>query len=319
MTEDRGHGKLLSDAAAAIRAVSAERRMIDDDMRRYAARSRRIGGAYRKKLLDKVLVAAGSDAAEIAHRQSDNDAADTAFMDSLRPRLDANAAAVARRQAAFLANFRKSHGRAGSAPPGPPSPPGAPEQTLFILTTADHVERDVAPGLQHQVSITPWHNTVKALVEANQQQTSVVVLEFAWTPPRDGTIKVLSVVAVNGSYWWASQHGCVEALVEQSVGVDLYAYDSAIGQDSAILLDGDSAVDHYWDDFPGCSSDMGSKVADQPLFLEFTGGYAVTAGKPIVIAAVVSFEFWSDEARGQIDFMSGDRVINITSVILNLD
>jgi hypothetical protein len=69
---------------------------------------------------------------------------------------------------------------------------------------------------------------------------------------------------------------------------------------------------------PGCSSDIGTKIIDQPIFLTAKNAAQVVAGRPLVISVVFSIQNFGDEAIGEIDFVNNGKSINVTGVVLNL-
>jgi hypothetical protein len=139
---------------------------------------------------------------------------------------------------------------------------------------------------------------------------------FIYNPPRDGNLGLFSPVSANGSNWWAAQHGCVEALIEQNVVAELGVIVNNVPQ----LLDTETILYKYWDKHPGCSSDIGMNIIDQTPIVEYggNGGVSVSGGKPVVIIVAIYVEFWADEALGGIDFFTSAKQISVPGIVLSV-
>ena len=292
--------------------ILLKRRRIDQEVRTYSRRSQRVGSAYREKLLEKVFISAGIDRAAITKRQGLSNKASSAFLNSIRRKVDGISPEIEARNRALIDSLQSRYGHGGAGPASPP-------EDVFILNLADSVSDDFAAGVQHTISTTPWNNTIKSLIGADVDYTSDATFTFNWTAPRNGILNFMVTIPVNGYCWWSSKHGCRRAFLQEELHLTVAMY--GIGQSNDFVYE-TLIVDELFDDSPGCETDVGIKVVDTPILIDSRStnpqGFAVTAGQSLSFYATLFFGLAADEAEGQMDFITGDRQINVSSIILFL-
>jgi hypothetical protein len=310
---------LVKAATTVFRELSAERKTIQNDARTYGIRTSKAAGAFQKKIFDKALTLAGISPIDIKNRQTDNDASDQKFLQSLEPRVAKNSESIAARQKALAKKLRTGYEKLPHYhPPGPPPPPPpAPGPVYAILDAATSITAPDGQPIDFATSIAAWSNVLRFQFTGGQNHSFEFDFSFVWTPPHDGNVTMFSPVNANGSNWWAAQHGCVEALLEQDVEAELGIF-VAGNEQSGTLLDSQSILYKYWDKHPGCSSDIGMNIIDQSPILTYSGGYPVSGGIPIVVLVAITVEFWADEALGGIDFFTSAKQIDVPGVVLYL-
>jgi hypothetical protein len=321
MSLSESDSKLVKAATALVFGRNAQRRKLAEETRQYATRSGKIAKAYRQKILNKAFATAGIDQEEIRKRQLENDEADRKFLASIEPILTENARLTNARNKLLIEGLQSKYKKFLFPKPHPMPPPPPPQLPLWdVLTTADSFTIEPgafgAPLPNFSTSIAAFENIVHFSLPPENNSYNIVA-SFLWTPPADGYLNLLSVVAFNGSNWWGAKHGCIETLVDQegTVGLWLTNPQSATPQDSC---DEQSFLYNSRDWTPGCSSDVGTNVIDQPIYLTAPTVAQVTAGQTLVISVVLAVQNFSDEAIGEIDFFNNGKSINITGVILNL-
>jgi hypothetical protein len=305
--------KFISVATAALHALMMRSRPIEDEVRTYSTRSRKIANAFRKKAIDKVFDVAGVNQKIIADRQEANNLADKKFLQSIRPKIDANSIKIKERQKRSVEIFGKA--QSNRHKPGPDLPP-PPE--FAILNVADSITSLVPGNVQQSTSAAAWNNTARIWIKGNfAGGDASFTWSFLWTPPADGNLSVAAVATANGSNFWASQHGCVEALMEQSVEV-AFAVAQSDDPDNPQILDEENVYYKHWDDRPGCSTDLGMNIIDKSISMVVDNVFPVQAGRQIVVMAYVDIFYSGDEALGDIDFFNSAKDINIPGVIVSL-
>jgi hypothetical protein len=195
-----------------------------------------------------------------------------------------------------------------------------PSNVIDILSTADAISfGDPTPNATWSSSIASGNNLVRVRITDTINPTVFrAFISFRWMAPRAGILNATAVVAANGSNWWASQHHCVIAFMEQVVDAFVSVFPEGQPPDP---LNGDTQeiLANYWADWPGCYTDIGTNVVDRLLVLQNMNGLPVSsAGEGIIIMVVCEFTFEADEAIGEIDFAQFDKCINAVGVIINL-
>jgi hypothetical protein len=318
MAISESDSKLIQTATKLVLGRYAQRRKLAEETRKYAARSGKIAKAYRKKILDKALATAGVDQEEIRRRQLENDQADQKFLASIEPILTENARLTNARNRLLIDGLKAKYGPR-HLPPGPPPPPPTLPYGAF-LSTAEQITYEPTvlanPLPNFNASSAPEENLVHFTLPYEGNSYNIIV-PFLWTPPLDGYLSLLSIVAFNGSNWWGAKHGCIETFVDQEGTVGIWVTDPQSGtpQDSC---DEQSFLYYVRDWVPGCSSDVGTNIIDQPIFLTAPTPTKVTGGQPLVISVVIAVQNFSDEAIGEIDFATNGKSINVTGVFVNL-
>ena len=326
MSLSESDSKLVKAATALVLGRNAQRRKLAEETRQYATRSGKIAKAYRQKILNKALATAGVDQEEIRKRQLENDEADRKFLASIDPILTENARLTNARNKLLIEGLKSKYKKFlfprvphHLSPPPPPPPP--PQLPLWdILTTAETITYEPGafgtPLPNFSASSAAFENIVHFSLPPENNSYNIIV-PFLWTPPADGYLNLLSVVAFNGSNWWGAKHGCIETLVDQEGSVGLWLTDpqSATPQDAC---DEQAFLSYTRDWTPGCSSDVGTNIIDQPIYLTAPTAAQVTGGQRLVISVVIAVENFSDEAIGEIDFLNNGKSINVTGVVLNL-
>jgi hypothetical protein len=310
--------KINSAIKAAISAIQKRRAFqskLQDDVRTYSKRTRKIGDGFRQRIFDKAFAAAGVKAADIKKRQRDNDASDKKFIESLVSGINKNSRKVSQRQKKLAKEMLRKP-RPGKSPPGP-NPPGP---VVDILSTAHDISFQTfgARNTTWGSSTAPWSNLARVRITDSLFASPFrAFISFQWTPPRDGYLNALAVVAANGSYWWASEHQCIQASLYQAAGIYITVFPVS-QQPDPLDCDEQTILSNPWNDFPGCSTDIGNNVVDSVFFLQHPAGVSVASGVPVVIMLVCEFYFDAVDAIGEIDFLQADKCINATGVIVNL-
>jgi hypothetical protein len=307
---------------------NAQRRKLAEETRQYATRSGKIAKAYRQKILNKALATAGIDQEEIRKRQLENDEADRKFLASIEPILTENARLTNARNKLLIEGLQSKYKKFLFPKPHPMPPPPPPQLPLWdVLTTAAYVvgwnpKREgtgwefFSPIPNFNYSLAPFENLIHFTSPADGNAEFAIVAYFPWTAPLRGTVNYLSVLAFNGSNWWGAKHGCVHTSVKLIGQAGITAFNQTVV--NAELYDPAPQTfldeDHEW--LPGCSSDVGTNLIDDPVYL--TGSFPVGGSNEMLIAVSIYIKSNGDEAIGELDFATNNKSINITGIVLNL-
>jgi hypothetical protein len=318
--------KEISDAVSAIAKHGMENRAITQEVERYNERVNKVASAYLQKIIDKAVELVGVTPEEIRKMQTDGNAADRKFMDSIRPKVEANAKKIAVRQQTYVDSLRKVLHRKGPAPGPSPHPP-----IFEILDTATNITCELPQPNQFLSAIGPYQNILRFLVDGNHQGhdpfngTYPVVFSmyflFSYTPPRDGVLGVYAPLIANGSNWWSTQHGCVEAKVHQSVSATL-GINQPGNADGWQVINSQTVLNKDYDKHPGCGTDRGVNIVDETFQMYYQPsmpgvGYPVLGGMPLQILVVIQVISTTSQGLGQIDFFNGGQM-NVPGIWLGL-
>jgi hypothetical protein len=305
----------INSFAKAFVEARRETRAIQSETLDYARRSRKVGDAFRQKIIDKVFAISGVDPAIIKERQVANDKADQKFLESMKLRINSNSAVIGRQQQTRIDAFHR-------LVPRPRRRTKGAFLAGALLTLADKIVvlesgfvvtkgRD---DVLFSTSTAEQKNIIRFFMPHTTQGTTWdFVAYFSWTAPATGNLDILALVGANGSNMWASQHGCIEAQVDQAVITYLQITVNGVIDPNC---DAETILYKSWEHFPGCSTDMGMNVVNKAVDLEMQ--YPVNAGDNVIVGVWIEAMLQTDEAHGEIDFYNAAKQINVPGLVLTV-
>jgi hypothetical protein len=295
----------ISAAVKAFAEARQETHAIEREVLDHARRTRRIGNAYRHKLLEQVVANASIDPLVLEKRHALSEASDRRFFEAMKLRIDTNSERIAQQQKVRIDAFRRRF------PEPDPVPPPA-NHAGTIIATADKMGFLAPPGnAEVSFSAGQFNNLIRFLIPTEEYLDFMAYAAFSWTVPISGTLDVLSLCVPNGSYRYSSQYKCIEA--DGTLELNSFLQISVNGVVDPLACGGEGLLYEYWDSHCPVS---GSGILSQPADLEMT--YPVVAGDEIVIFVCVEALSWADYSHTEMDFLTAAKQINVPGMIFNV-
>jgi hypothetical protein len=296
--------KLLSVGSKELRERLSYNRDIERQLAQTNMRRAKVGQRYRQRAMEKVFKLAGVDYDEILRRQEQEAKTVRGEVEQLKKKSLAHSLKVARSHKDVVARFRKSKAPVSKHTPGP----NLQSVTLGYLGVPSSFDlQDMAKpadasfttnsqGAELQFSwntrVTDWWNPYLTLN-----------VNYLWTPPADGSVGLLSVVAYNGFGSWAFPGSCdvlypfLKMAVEPTLSIQQM---DSVGDLHTETSPATGSV--FEDHSGGCFPHAGHKFFDSVDYLQLQNDFLVEKELPVKITVTLSAYCFGHNTAGDLDF-----------------
>jgi len=313
MTLSEKHAAAIAKSSDAFRERIVESMAIENEVRAYSARSRKVANAYRQKLLDKVFAQSGVDQDELRKLQAASVASDQKFLRSLKSRVDDRSKEINKSQKLRADAFFRKHRPHHNIPPGPPAPPTYSGE---ILLTADSIEAyNINPGIPYTTSVGPEKNIARVWLQKTSNSSPIFVFSFLWVAPIAGSFDAIALVDGNGSSSWQPEWGCLHTDGAQTalVVLGLGTLENPAGGGGVVQ---DYLYHRVWDFYPGCLDGIGLDIIDNGVSPE--SSMQVMAGDAVLVQVAINVNFHGDNLFGDLDFYNAGKELNVAGVVVSV-
>ncbi len=286
------------------------------DIARYRDRKRRVSVAFKKKLIRRAFRIAGIDTAAIASRHERGGKGDKGILER-----EMKAARMSAR-----ANNRihdtKLKPRLSKLISLAAASRITPQSTYFeLLEQATRINAGHSSIAQKQnvghLYVKVQYATATASVSNYASDTGY--WDFLWTPPRDGFLRILTFVNLNGIHQIYQLDDCnpgeVISGVVSSISVAHTYSDSQTIQDTTRIFDFSDRVDKgIWDS----GGDLNSHQYTDSITGVYDRDFFVERQRPVLITVSVGVGLSAQSGGGTIDFTTGGFQVNVPLVYLTL-
>lgn len=294
----------------------------DREVATFTERLAKVSAPYHAKVVAQAMRAMDIDAEQLDERHRAERSSVLNFIREQERNAQRMARDIEERHTAQIAAWTERLRRVADPQPGQPT--GA---IVDVLREAVEVDLNGTGG----VGIAPNANTARTRVKQtgwvsgldldSRYDTALVDFHFQWVPPRDGLLRMLTFLALNGFGYVYPGPGCVKGTAEASIeAVVTIAQASADGQVVSDVIT--QNIEDLSQDFTGPT--YGGEIFTRPTPLDsvttlaHSSQFPVVGAQPVAITVSVQLQVWVSHAEAELNFEDGDFRLTVPDVYVFL-
>jgi hypothetical protein len=314
-----------ADLLRTVKAQIAERRRLREEeqyrARAYSARAQKVVASFHEKLFDQAAKNIGVDIDAISERQQAERASAMDFLATEKRRaVELSSETKKYQQIQQLERSERFQRRLAQ--------PASSNFVGVYLTSATDIQ---LTGKVGSSSIAPQENLAHTRVEVlgwvsglqwdQRADLAIVDWHFLWTPPQDGVINLISLVAMNGWGFTYPGPGCVKGNSYYTIDAELGV--TQVGAGGTPITDSvrENVTSDSFDssDFPsGGGVILQPRKLDYPTAISYGNQFMAIGQTPLMITMSVTLWALVSHGEAEVNFLDGDFYLNVPTVFVGL-